>query len=67
MVTVEDSAFQCHEWVEQQPANSRCCADEDLGEHFQDREGWRQVVNEGRAAGWLISMQEVLSPSIGGV
>lgn len=35
-------------------------ADEDLGEHFKDRDGWKHVVNEGRTAGWLLGMQEVI-------
>lgn len=37
----------------------KCAADEELGDHFQGREGWRQVVDEGRAAGWLLRMQDV--------
>lgn len=35
-------------------------ADEDLGEHFKDREGWQHVIDEGRAAGWLLSMDQVM-------
>ena len=36
-----------------------CVSDEELGDHFRDREGWQRVVNEGRAAGWLLRMQDV--------